>query len=177
MHVHGGATAPVSDSLDARQPAEGPCYKHDAPNVMPRSVAEALGEPVPPPTPSASSGAPLQALEAMPAPAPAPLAHESVEFRRLLTRAFLIPAILLAVLAVALGGGVTLLVRQARLTQRSDLVLTQAARLRELLVDRETGLRGYLLSGDRAFLVPLERADRLLVETEERLRRLISENP
>src|SRR5215472_9952266 len=112
---------------------------------------------VPTPPLADSSGAPPQTLEAV--PPPAPLVHESVEFRRLLTRAFLIPAILLAVLAVALGGGVTLLVRQARLTQRSDLVLTQAARLRELLVDRETGLRGYLLSGDRSFLAPLERAD------------------
>ena len=173
--MHGGATARLSDSVDARRVAERPCYKHGAPNVMPRSVAEALGEPAPPPSLAASSGAPLQALE--PASAPAPLAHETVEFRRLLTRAFLIPAILLALLAVALGGGVALLVRQARLTQRSDMVLAQSARLRELLVDRETGLRGYLLSGDRAFLVPLERADRLLIETEGKLRRLISEDP
>ncbi len=107
----------------------------------------------------------------------APLVHETVEFRRLLTRAFLVPAILLALLAVALGGGVALLVRQARLTQRSDRVLAHSARLRELLVDRETGLRGYLLSGDRTFLGPLERADARLVDTVQKLQVLLREDP
>ena len=65
-------------------------------------------------------------------------AERSAEFRRLMTRAFLVPAGLLALLALALGIGVTVLVRQARLTERSDQVLATSARLRELLVDRET---------------------------------------
>jgi signal transduction histidine kinase len=144
---------------------------------MPRSVAEALGEPAPQESLAQQPDVSIQPGAAEARPGPAPLAHETVEFRRLLTRAFLIPAIVLALLAVALGGGVALLVRQARLTQQSDLVLAQSARLRELLVDRETALRGYLLSGDRAFLVPLERADRRLVETEQRLRGLLSGDP
>ncbi|MGZ6077589.1 MAG: sensor histidine kinase [Myxococcaceae bacterium] len=141
----------------------------------PHSVAEPLGEPAS----TGSLAGPLAQLQTAPALAAsaAPLARESAEFRRLLTRAFLVPAILLTLLAVALGGGVTLLVRQARLTQRSDQVLARSARLRELLVDRETGLRGYLLSGDRGFLVPLERADRKLAETLSSLRQLLRENP
>jgi hypothetical protein len=99
----------------------------------PRSVAEARAEPAPGPV--GPSGVPVQlAPDADASATLAPLAHETVEFRRLLTRAFLIPAILLALLAVALGGGVALLVRQARLTQRSDQILAQAARMRELLV-------------------------------------------
>ncbi|MGZ5958029.1 MAG: hypothetical protein ACXWLI_06395, partial [Myxococcaceae bacterium] len=111
----------------------------------PHSVAEPLGEPAS----TGSLAGPAAQLQTPPALAAstAPLARESAEFRRLLTRAFLVPAILLTLLAVALGGGVTLLVRQARLTQRTDQVLARSARLRELLVDRETGLRGYLLSG------------------------------
>ncbi|HVP60174.1 MAG TPA: CHASE3 domain-containing protein [Myxococcaceae bacterium] len=142
----------------------------------PHSVAEALGEPAP-----RLAGPPAASVQLAPAAGatatPAPLAHESVEFRRLLTRAFLVPAILLTLLAVALGGGVALLVRQAWLTQRSDQVLAHSARLRELLVDRETGLRGYLLSGDRSFLGPLERADGKLVDTLRSLRVLLHENP
>jgi signal transduction histidine kinase len=178
MHVDGGATALLSDSPDPRQPAERPCYNHGAPDVqMPRSVAEALGEPAPLETLAQPPDVSIQPGAAEARPGPAPLAHETVEFRRLLTRAFLIPAIVLALLAVALGGGVALLVRQARLTQQADLVLARSARLRELLVDRETALRGYLLSGDRAFLVPLERADRRLVETEQRLRGLLAGDP
>src|SRR5512132_3911158 len=92
-------------------------------------------------------------------------AEGSAEFRRLLSRAFLVPVLLLSGLALALGIGVTLLVKQARRTERSDRVLVEIARVRELLVDRETGLRGYLLSGDRSFLAPLERADAQLGPT------------
>ena len=142
----------------------------------PLSAAEALAEPAP--GPAGAPGVPVQLAPAADASVPfAPLVHESVEFRRLLTRAFLVPAILLSLLAVALGGGVALLVQQARLTQRSDQVLAHAARLRELLVDRETGLRGYLLSGDRSFLGPLERADGKLAGTIRRLRQLLAEHP
>ena len=139
----------------------------------PHPAAEARAEFAP--GPAGSSGAPVQIAPAV--DASEPLVHESVEFRRLLTRAFLIPAILLALLAVALGGGVALLVRQARLTQRSDQVLAQTARLRELLVDRETGLRGYVLSGDRAFLGPLERAEVRLDATLFSLRFHLREDP
>jgi len=141
----------------------------------PLSAAEALPDPAPGPV--GPPGVSVQlALTADAGAQLAPLAHESVEFRRLLTRAVLIPAILLTLLALALGGGVALLVHQARLTQRSDQVLASLARLRELLVDRETALRGYLLSGDRTFLGPLERADRRLDDTVGRLRNLLAEN-
>lgn len=104
-------------------------------------------------------------------------AERSAQFRRLMTRAFLVPALLLALLAVALGVGVTILVRQARLTERSDQVLAVSARLRELLLDRETGLRGYLLSGDQTFLIPLQRADAQLGPTLAALRELLADRP
>jgi signal transduction histidine kinase len=107
--------------------------------------------------------------EAAPAPKP------SEPFRRLLTRAVLVPFVLLAALALALAVGVTTLVRSARLTERSDQVLTQSARLREQLVDRETALRGYLLSGNDAFLEPLVLADEQLPETLLRARSLVGD--
>jgi signal transduction histidine kinase len=102
-------------------------------------------------------------------------AEDSAEFRRLLSRAFLVPVLLLSGLALALGIGVTLLVKQARRTERSDRVLAEIARVRELLVDRETGLRGYLLSGDRGFLAPLERAEAQLGPRLHQLRTLLEE--
>ena len=145
---------------------------------MHRSVAEPLTEPAPGESLAAPAEDHAETTSAADVTAPAaPLAHETVEFRRLLTRAFLVPAILLSLLAVALGGGVALLVRQARLTQRSDQVLAHVARLRELLVDRETGLRGYLLSGDRGFLGPVERADRELADMVRVLRGLLRDDP
>ncbi len=96
-------------------------------------------------------------------------------FRRLLARAVLVPFVLLAALALALAVGVTTLVRSARLTESSDQVLTQAARLRELLVDRETALRGYLLSGNDAFLQPLVLAETQLPHTFSAARDLVGQ--
>ena len=97
----------------------------------------------------------------------------SEPFRRLLVRAVLVPFVLLAALAVALALGVTTLVRSARLTERTDQVLTQASRLRELLVDRETALRGYLLSGNDALLTPLVLAEEQLPGTFAAVRALV----
>jgi len=97
----------------------------------------------------------------------------SEPFRRLLARAVLVPFLLLAVLAAALAVGVTTLVRSARLTAGSDQVLAQAARLRELLVDRETALRGYLLSGNEGFQEQLLAADAQLPASYERMRALL----
>jgi CHASE3 domain-containing protein len=168
----------VSDSFSARRTATvGVLQECSFAHVhAPHSAVEAPAEVEP--GLAASSAPPVQLAPAADTFAvAAPLVHETVEFRRLLTRAFLVPAILLALLAVALGSGVALLVRQARLTQRSDQVLAHSARLRELLVDRETSLRGYLLSGDRTFLGPLERADARLVDTEQRLRVLLRADP
>jgi signal transduction histidine kinase len=106
---------------------------------------------------------------------PAPPETSSEPFRRALARAVAVPFILLAALALALALGVTSLVRSARLTERSDQVLTQCSRLRELLVDRETALRGYLLSGNAAFLQPLVLAEEQLPDAFARLRALVGE--
>jgi signal transduction histidine kinase len=104
---------------------------------------------------------------------PATTENSSEPFRRLLARAVLVPFVLLAALALALALGVTTLVRSARLTERSDQVLTLSARLRELLVDRETALRGYLLSGNDTFLHPLVVAEEQLPDTFSGLRVLL----
>ena len=104
---------------------------------------------------------------------PAPPETSSEPFRRALARAVAVPFILLAALALALALGVTSLVRSARLTERSDQVLTQSSRLRELLVDRETALRGYLLSENDAFLQPLVLAEEQLPGTFRDLRVLV----
>jgi signal transduction histidine kinase len=106
---------------------------------------------------------------------PAPREKLSKPFRRLLARAVLVPFVLLVALAVALALSVTTLVRSARLTERSDQVLTLSARLRELLVDRETALRGYLLSGNDAFLQPLVLADEQLPDTFGRMQTMVGQ--
>ena len=56
-------------------------------------------------------------------------------------------------------------------------MLTQSSQLRELLVDRETALRGYLLSGNDAFLAPLVLAEHRLPDTFAQLRAQVVGEP
>src|SRR5262249_57677658 len=96
--VNAGAPARLSDTHGAGAARSAGVLQADsfAHVHAPLSAAEARAELAP--GPAGPPGAPAQLTPA--ADASAPLVHESVEFRRLLTRAFLIPALLLALLAV-----------------------------------------------------------------------------
>ncbi len=81
------------------------------------------------------------------------------------------------VVIVALLLGLALSVSDAqRMTNRSANLLEQTARTERLVVDLETGLRGYIITGDRNFLEPYEAARRQAPAAAERLVRL-SEDP
>ena len=56
-------------------------------------------------------------------------------------------------------------------------VLLQLNRLTSALVDQETGLRGYLISANPAFLDPYKAGAKTYAETLKRLRGLVSDNP
>ena len=64
-----------------------------------------------------------------------------------------------------------------RLVSHSLEVKEQAQEVLTLLVDSETGMRGYLLTGDAQFLNPHESAIAQLPEASEQLRRLVADNP
>jgi len=143
--------------------------------VETHSAAEAFAEPAPP---SPDEGQPTEpGADAELATSPERAASESSEFRRLTARAFLIPALLVTMLTIALGAGVALLVHQARLTHRSDQVLAVVAQMRQLVVDRELGLRGYLLADDWDSERVIMRANGGLVGTVYQLRVLLQGQP
>ncbi len=56
-------------------------------------------------------------------------------------------------------------------------VLNGAASLISTMVDRETGLRGYLVSGERTFLAPYEAGSRAFDAAVQHLRMLTRDNP
>jgi PAS domain S-box-containing protein len=60
----------------------------------------------------------------------------------------------MAALAGVLLWQVSSLLSAAQLVRRTDAVIAQAHRLEKLLVDMETGERGYLITGDQRFLEP-----------------------
>jgi signal transduction histidine kinase len=76
--------------------------------------------------------------------------------------AVIVPVLLLAVLAIILTLELRALLSAYEAADRSSTTLAELTRARLLFIDRETGLRGYLLTGDRRFLEPHERAARQL---------------
>jgi signal transduction histidine kinase len=94
---------------------------------------------------------------------------EPRRFRRLLLRAILLPLTLLLLLAAVLLGEVGSLLKAQERARRSQVTLTQVERVRQLLIDRETGVRGYLLTGDPLFLEPYLAAGQRLPQAVDEL--------
>ena len=80
-------------------------------------------------------------------------------YNRLLVRLLGLPVAALTVLAFVLGYGLQRVQESAKAVDRADVTILHANRLIKLMVDEETGLRGYLLVRDPVFLQPLHEAD------------------
>ncbi len=89
-------------------------------------------------------------------------------FARLLRYSIFLPVSLLAALASTLVWQVHGLLEAADRVDRSDLTIARANHCLRLLIDMETGLRGYLLTGNREFLEPYDRGS-AAIESEWRL--------
>ena len=79
---------------------------------------------------------------------------EYSKFKSLLRRVIVIPMVLTAALAGLLLWESFDLNRSLQWVDHTDQVLDQSARLLKLLVDVETGMRGYLVTGDETLLQP-----------------------
>jgi signal transduction histidine kinase len=90
-------------------------------------------------------------------------------FRHLLLWAILLPLTLLLLLALVLLWEVGALLQAQERARRSQVTLTRVERVRQLLIDRETGVRGYLLTGDPVFLEPYQAAGQRLPRALEEL--------
>jgi PAS domain S-box-containing protein len=90
---------------------------------------------------------------------------ESRLYNRLLFRLLALPVAALAILALILGYGLERVEESANAIDRADVVILHGNRLGRLIVDEETGLRGFLLTRNPVFLEPLHSAD-LQIEHE-----------
>ena len=94
-------------------------------------------------------------------------------------------AIILGVIGVlmlvtTIGGAYALTSTAAvsnRLSDRISPAATAVVQLRGALLDQETGVRGYLLSGERAFLDPYEQGRTAETATHDRIRTLLPDVP
>ncbi len=97
-----------------------------------------------------------------------PAAAADPRFRRLLLNAVLVPPGLMLVVAVLLVVQITRLVRDSGLVAHSDAVLAAANEVQKLTIDLETGVRGFLVTGEDRFLEPYDHArDRIAAATDD----------
>jgi PAS domain S-box-containing protein len=97
-------------------------------------------------------------------------------FRDTLRRAVLWPVATLVVALALLLALLVYLFHTARLADHSNAVLTQISRVEKLVVDMETGVRGYGITGDTAFLEPFQQASTTLFRDLDTLEKLVKDD-
>ena len=100
-----------------------------------------------------------------------------IAFRRLLTRSVIVPPAMLGFLALVFLGQIVYLLSAAQWVDHTDQVIARANALLKLLVDGETGMRGYLITGESVFLEPYHVEEESVGPTFEGLMELVSDNP
>ena len=102
---------------------------------------------------------------------------EAAAYRRLLHRLVVLPLIALGLLALTVAYGFRQVQRSARRVDHSDRVISHANNLVKLMVDEETGLRGFLLTRDTTFLEPYQKATQQLDPEFSALANLVRHDP
>jgi PAS domain S-box-containing protein len=99
------------------------------------------------------------------------------DFKSYLRRTILAPVMLLAVLAGLLFWQMTYMVSAFHEVDHCDRVISAARLMLQRALDMESGLRGYLLTGDKQFLQPYNAAQQSEMAVAGELRKLLATNP
>jgi CHASE3 domain sensor protein len=92
-------------------------------------------------------------------------------------RLIILPLGVLGLLCLVLSYGLRSVERRSLAVDDADLVIAHSNNLIKLMVDEETGLRGYLLTKDPVFLEPFQVADKRMDPEFSALFALLSNSP
>lgn len=101
----------------------------------------------------------------------------ATHLRQMLVRSVALPVVLMAVVGAALYWQVAQLVELNRWVDHSDRVIADANRVERLLVDRESGLRGFNSTNEALFLEPFTTAEAGLEEAFDELSAAVRDEP
>ncbi len=101
----------------------------------------------------------------------------STLFRRTLVRALVFPVLLLSLLIGIFLYQLGSVLRTNDRVEHSNVTIAQASTILKLLVDMETGLRGYLLTNDDQFLEPYTQAQQVFDTEYQILKGLVDDDP
>jgi signal transduction histidine kinase len=93
-----------------------------------------------------------------------------IAFRQRLTRALIVPMLLVTAIAAVLAAVVLRLSTLSRAAAASERAIAEVNLLERRLIDAETGTRGFLQFGEEEFLEPKQSADRDIPVSMEALR-------
>jgi len=96
---------------------------------------------------------------------------------KVLVQAALVPAVLGLIVAAVLAVEVHSLVGLSRWVQHTDEVIATTREVEGMLIERESGLRGYLIARSPEYLQPYQAANAALPARWDALRRLVADNP
>ena len=102
---------------------------------------------------------------------------DNVEFRRILTRNLVLPLGMSFLSAVVFVGLIAYLINVLNWVEHSEKVIGNAHEVSKLSADMEAGMRGYLLSGDEAFLSPYLLASQRAEDGLRSLAELVKASP
>lgn len=106
-----------------------------------------------------------------------PSSVDAQSFRKLLSRNITLPLGVGVLSAVVFVGLISYLLSVIQWVQHSDRVITGINQASKLTVDLETGMRGFLITGDEHFLDPYEVAKPQIFSQLRGLRELVADNP
>jgi signal transduction histidine kinase/CHASE3 domain sensor protein len=98
-------------------------------------------------------------------------------FKRRLTLALVLPLLLMLLLAGILFGQIDHLTHSMDWVNHTDQVIAQANYTEKLIINQETGVRGYLITGNRQFLEPYQKSRGAIASTFDNFRQLVADNP
>ena len=100
-----------------------------------------------------------------------------LHLRNKLVFGFAIPTLLIVALAVSVNYSLNRLRQASAWVEHTHEAIEYGDSLLKAMIDMETGLRGYLITGAANFLEPYEHGQQLFVETLDKVRQHVSDNP
>ena len=102
---------------------------------------------------------------------------DTFSFRRILARNVTLPLVVGVLTALVFVGLIAYLLSALRSVEHSERVIGNANEVMKLSVDLETGMRGYLLTGDETFLAPYKSGKAKISVEMTTLLELVSDSP
>ncbi len=104
-------------------------------------------------------------------------AFNQLQTRQKILLGYSVPLVLMVVIATVVFFSIKKMVKEAKWVQHTQEVITDGQELNKLMIDLETGERGFLITGKEVFLEPFHAAQKVWANKMVDLQSLVSDNP